>query len=345
MPAFKDEPYITTPSDYLSSIHFELQSIKYPNGGFKSYSSNWDKVNKNLLEDYDFGKALNADGHLKDIAKEISTKEGTPQQKACTAYEHISNSMLWNNAFRKYTTNTLRKAYNDHTGSSADINLNLVALCRLIGLNADPVIVSTRSHGMVRPGLVSKTQFNHVIAAVKIDGKYLLMDATDKNCPYNLLPSYCLNGRGRLVNEGMGEWVDLYSKTPSSEVYLLTLSMNEELDLHGDLTYQAKNYAAINARNHLKKMDDEESYVEEIEEDFGDVELSEVKIENADNHTAPFILKSKIELKNRVMKAGDLAFLNPKIINRAMENIFKREERVYPVDYNYPIKERYILTI
>ncbi|GAF04397.1 hypothetical protein [Saccharicrinis fermentans] len=40
-----------------------------------------------------------------------------------------------------------------------------------------------------------------------------------------------------------------------------------------------------------------------------------------------------------------MAFLNPKVIKQITENVFKREERTYPVDYNYPIKENIIITI
>ncbi len=345
VPAFKNEPFITTPSDYLSSVQFELQTIKYPNSILKNYTSTWDKINETLLKDSNFGFALKADGHLKDIANTINSIASTPEQKARLAYEHISQKMAWNKSFRVETTSTLRKAYKENSGSSADINLNLVALCRLLGLDANPVIVSTRTHGMIRPGLVSLTQFNHVITAANINGQYILMDATDNSCPYNLLPSYSLNGKGRMVIPGLGCWIDLYSKTAKNESFYLNLTMDENLNLTGDLAYKGRNYAAVETRNEYKQDDSEDKFISNIEKKLSDADVSEFSIENVDSINNPIIIKSKVVLKDRISQAGDMLFLNPKVINRTIENIFKREERTYPVDYNYPIKEMVVVTI
>ncbi len=345
VPAFKNEPFITTPSDYISSIQFELQSRKYPWSGYKSYTTSWDKINQTLLDDEDFGLALNADGHLKDIAAEINSKASTPEEKARLAYEHIIHKITWNNSFRIYTSSNLRRPYNEGSGTSADINLNLIALCKLLNLEAYPVIVSTRKHGMIRPGLVSLTQFNHVITAVVMNGKYLLMDATDNNCPYNLLPDYTLNDKGRLVRPGLGDWIDLYTHTPKTEMYMVNLSIDKNLNLKGNLIYQGKNYAAINARSAYKQKESKDKFIQNIENELQNAEISDFTIDNVDSIYKPIVIKSDLVLKDRISQAGDMIFLNPKVINRTVENIFKREKRTYPVDYNYPINEQFYINI
>ena len=345
VPAFKNEPYITTPQDYISSIQFELQSTRYPWTTYKNHTNNWQSINKTLMNNESFGLTLKNDGHLKDIAASITSKTGTPEQKACMAYNHINKKMVWNGNYSLYANTTIRKAYNDNNGKSSDINLNLVALCRKIGLDAQPIIISTRNHGMIRPGLISISQFNHVIAGVKIEDQYLLLDATDSNCPYNLLPSNCLNGQGRLVREGMGEWVDLYTNTPKTEIYLANLVMDDELNIAGTITYKANNYAAVQFRKKYKAKDDEEAFITSLESKYSDSEITNMKIENIDSIHKPIVLKANIALNNRVNKVGDMVFLNPKVINRTIENIFKREERIYPVDYNYPSEKKYIIRI
>ncbi len=345
VPAFKNEPFITTPRDYLSSIQFELQSTRYPWDVYKNFTTDWQTLNKKLMDDQNFGITLNNDGHLKDIAESIASQSNIPEQKACLAYNHINKKMVWNGIYRTQATSSIRKAYNDSKGQSSDINLNLIALCRRIGLQAEPVMVSTRDHGMIRPGLISLSQFNHVIAAVKIDDRYLLMDATDINCPYNLLPSNSLNGQGRLVTEGEGEWVDLYTQTPKKETYTANLIMDEEFNLSGSLTYKADDYAAVQFRKRYKSKDNEEAFIASLETELIDAEFTEFKLENIDSLSGPVVFKTNISLKNRVNTAGDMVFLNPKVINKAVENVFKREERTYPVDYNYPIQKQFIIRI
>ena len=45
---------------------------------------------------------------------------------------------------QKYTTSSLKKAYQEGSGNSADINLLLVNMFKQAGLDANPVILSTR---------------------------------------------------------------------------------------------------------------------------------------------------------------------------------------------------------
>ncbi|MDB4334831.1 DUF3857 domain-containing protein [bacterium] len=345
IPAFKNEPFITTPRDYLSSIQFELKSTKYPWSIMKNYTKDWANINETLLDHTGFGLTLKNNGHLKEIAEIIAAKSISEEEKASLAYKHISGKLVWNGSHRTRSAKSIKKAYVDKKGNSADINLNLLALCRKIGLDAYPVIISTRNNGMIRPGLVSLTQFNHVITAVNIDDNYLLMDATETNCPYNLLPAKCLNGKGRLVMPGMGNWVDLYSSTPKSETYMINLVMNDQLDLNGTCSYTAQNYAAVQFRKKYKKKESKEEFINELEEEFMDTKLTDCNIENIDSISKPIVLNTKINLSNRVNQVGDMVFLNPKVISRAVENAFKREIRLYPVDYNYPVKEQYIILI
>jgi hypothetical protein len=60
----------------------------------------------------------------------------------------------------------------------AEINLMLTAMLRYAGLDANPVLTSTRDNGIaVFP---TRTAYNYVIASVKIADKQYLLDATSK---------------------------------------------------------------------------------------------------------------------------------------------------------------------
>jgi hypothetical protein len=64
----------------------------------------------------------------------------------------------------------VKKAYKDKTGNVAEINLMLTAMLRYAGLNANPVLVSTRSNGIAI--FPNRTAFNYVIAAVENGSSY-----------------------------------------------------------------------------------------------------------------------------------------------------------------------------
>ncbi|MBA7518174.1 hypothetical protein ES705_10241 [subsurface metagenome] len=156
VPAFINEPYITTVYDYLSAVEFELKSTKYPWSVVKYYTKTWKDINRELMEDSDFGKQLNNKGHLKAQIEAINNSCSDPLEKMSAAYEHIKSSMLWDKRYRIWSSGGIRKAYNEGGGSSASINLNLVALCRGLGLDANPVLVSTRQTVQKLPGIVHK---------------------------------------------------------------------------------------------------------------------------------------------------------------------------------------------
>ena len=55
-PAFRNESHITTPSDYLSKIDFELASINWPEVITKNFSLDYNNLTQTLLSDENFGE-------------------------------------------------------------------------------------------------------------------------------------------------------------------------------------------------------------------------------------------------------------------------------------------------
>lgn len=92
-----------------------------------------------------------------------------------------------------------QKAYTDKTGNVAEINLMLTSMLRYAGLEANPVLISTRSNGIAYYPTIAA--FNYVVSAVDISGELVLLDATEKYSNINVLPFRDLNWIGRLVKK------------------------------------------------------------------------------------------------------------------------------------------------
>jgi hypothetical protein len=150
-PAFKKEPYMTTSRNFLSAIEFELGSTSI-NGVYKNYTNTWEKINKDLLKSESFGQQLKGGGFLKEIVTKINTEAKTDADKMNMAFDFIKKHMKWNGYNNKYVNTTLRSAFKEKKGNAADINLMLVLLLKKLDLNTDPVILSTRSNGMIFQG-------------------------------------------------------------------------------------------------------------------------------------------------------------------------------------------------
>jgi transglutaminase-like putative cysteine protease len=345
VPAFINEPYITTRFDYLSAVEFELMSTNFPGSINKYYTRKWDDINRELMDDSDFGKQLDNSGHLKDQIAKINSQTSDPKEKMIQAYEYIKKSIAWDSRYRKWPTQTIRKAYNDGEGSSSDINLNLVAMCRALGLDANPVLVSTRSNGKIKPGQVILTQFNHVVAAVKIGDMMYVLDAINPYCPYTILPPNTLNGKGMMVSEKGYQWVDLYSQTPDIRNCFVQLSLDTEMQFHGQMQKSYQNYSAVDERKYIRSFTDSTEYAKKKEQKISGLTIEQILIENLDSIYKPLKIREQISLNDRVMTGGDRIYFNPVLFDRLTENPFKNDERKFPVDYNYPNQYKSITLI
>jgi hypothetical protein len=121
--------------------------------------------------------------------------------------------MNWNNQNGYYTDKGNNKAYIDRTGNVAEINFILTAMLKFAGINANP-FNQYDDHGVpVFPvrGLI-------MCVSAEIEGKRVLLDATDKFTTLNILPLNALNRRGRLIREdGTSEEISLVPETPSKK--------------------------------------------------------------------------------------------------------------------------------
>jgi transglutaminase-like putative cysteine protease len=150
-PAFKTEPFMNSPLNYLSKIEHEIVNFRMPYGPSTDYSSTWPKLSKQLMESNSFGKLLNRSNFLSDEVSKIMETHSDPADRMVAAFSLIQQEMTWNNRNGIYATQNLRKVWDDKQGNAADINLLLVVLLRELEIYAEPVILSTRSHGIVNP--------------------------------------------------------------------------------------------------------------------------------------------------------------------------------------------------
>ncbi len=62
----------------------------------------------------------------------------------------------------------LRNILKSRNGSEAEINILLIAMLRKVGIEADPMLLSTRSHGYAHTIYPLMNRINYVIAQVQI---------------------------------------------------------------------------------------------------------------------------------------------------------------------------------
>jgi hypothetical protein len=342
IPAFIEEPYLASAKDYMSGVEFELSSVNFPGQFAENISDTWEGITKNLLESELFGKQLNRSGFLNSVVESIIDSSAGEYDKMAQAHATILNKMRWDERNRVYATRSLRDAFNEGVGSSGDINLLLVLLLRELGLESNPVLISTRENGMVHPARVMLSQFNYVIAHVRLDSIDYLLDATDKNCPLFLLPVRCLNGKGRLITDNSSSWIDLESRQNYQWLSIVNYKIDEERKLTGTIQNQAKNYAAYQKKSALSNDPEYKKYISSLENRFPGAKVLDYSIENLDNLIIGVKENIEMTISDAINSSGNLLFFNPILHARIDKNPFRLEERKYPVDYGYLLNETFI---
>ncbi len=343
IPAFISEPYMNSLGNYLTSVEFELMSYTPKYGLHKNFSNTWEDVRKTLIEHDKFGMQLKNTGYLEDDAAKIIAESKSDLYKAMNTYDFIKSKMNWNNVTRMFVKDNLHSAYKDGIGNSSEINLLLVAMLRKVGLEAEPVILSTRKNGIIMPGQIGLNQFNYVVAGVKLFNKTVLLDATDKNCPFNVLPSRCLNGQGRIISENYTDWVDLNSTQSFESIVFFQADLTQEGNLTAKVSESHKGYSAYELRNSISKESSLDEYESKFEQSKKGIEISDLEINDKDSLQKPLVFNYNADLTQLLTVAGDMLYFNPMIFNKQESNPFKLENRKYPVDYIYPYNKKTVL--
>ncbi len=343
IPAFVKEPFISSKYNYISSLVFELQIVRDRyHRIMREFTTSWDEISEELLEADNFGNQLKCPKALKKELKVITADTMTKYDKMIAIHGFIANEMKWNGANRLFTSSTIKESYKKKTGSSADINLLLIAALNEAKITTVPVVLSTRSNGFINPALPSITDFNYVIALVSIDGKRFYLDATEKYSPAGMLPKRCLNGIGRVIYK-VTEEVNINTDQKSKEAYYLDLTIIDG-EFAGICTEILKSYAALDFRNDYKNSTNEETFLANIEEINEGLIISEYSIENLDVIYKPLKVSYKMNITNNSNTLGDKIYFNPMFYFGINSNPFKNEERKYPVDFAYSFQKKYILT-
>ncbi|QHL88274.1 DUF3857 domain-containing protein [Nibribacter ruber] len=336
VPALVSEAYITTVADHVSRIEFELEWIKIPGSRHQQVSGSWGSFTKSLINEENFGGQLGKAGFLKaEVASFASIKD--TMERVNTIYNFVKDRIEWNKSTGILASNSLRKTYDSKTGSAADINLLLIALLKEAGVEAWPVVLSTRDNGHIPQHSPLISRFNYVVGSVVVGGKTLLMDATDPMRPLGLLPQNCLNGKGWQVTTGGGEWIPLQTGDKTMEAFSADLHVLPNGTLRGTVRESSSGYAGFNQRRTVKDMG-EPKYLEAFTNSQSNFTRKKPVVQNLQELRQPFNLEYEV-LNEGGAQAKDIIYLHPMALKTPADNPFKLQERKYPVDFAFAKEE------
>jgi hypothetical protein len=342
VPALKEESFTSTIDNHIAKIEFQLAELRQPFTP-RNIMGTWTQACSELLKDESFGYALNRDNPWLNEVMDDALKGATDDiQKAKNIYAYIRDNMTCTNYNRKYLEQSLRNVLKNRNGNEAEINLLLVAMLKKAGLNAEPIMLSTRSHGYTYAMYPLLDRFNYVIAQLNTEGRIWYLDASEPRMGFGRLGPQCYNGHARVINMDATP----IEFTPDSLIERSVTSVfiigNDKNELEGSLQHTPGYYASHRLRNQIKEKGVEQVFGEFKKEFNTEVEIGEKHVDSLEKFDEPLLIKY-----NFVMKADkeDLIYFSPMLGEAMKENPFKSAQRIYPVEMPYTIDETYLLQL
>lgn len=343
IPALKEEPFIDNINNYRGAVIYELQGIDHSTY-FESFSQTWSDVAKEIGNEKDYKTDLDKNNVVDDIVDPLIKGVTDPKVKMQKLFNYVRNNYKWNEYEGKYFFNGLKKTIKEKTGNAADINLLLVAMLRYAGIDANPIVISTKDNTI--PLFPTLNRLNYVIAHAQIEDQEFLMDATHEFSDVNVLPINDYNWEGIYINNNSMKWkkISLLQPEPSLEKTNILCSIAEDGSANSKLRTILDKHDAMNFRIQYKKSKGDE-FLNQLENKYDGIEVSDFSVVNEKTTDKNIIQNFSFYYDNAAEKIGDKLLLSPMLFLTIKENPFVIKERKFPIDFNYPYEAKKAIII
>jgi hypothetical protein len=338
VPALRSEPYITTPRDYYDKLEFQLNSIIFPN--YRAiFSDGWEKFVKAEMEN-GVGNEIRKNEGLGDGMSKMMEGRTTKMDKISAIVDYLKTNIAIQNGAFLDSDRSFKDVIQKKTGTASQINLLLGAMLRVADFKVTPVLLSTRSHGRVVKTYPLLDRFDYVIMSVEIDSNRILLDAVDKTVPLGILPFQLLNGEGLLLDVKNPRWINLQA-TKMMDLTNADVTIENGKILRGVVSTTQKSYAGWNSRLKISREGADKHAKTLLEKLVGNGKLTSQKFENIGNSNDPLKGKFEFETSEFMDVNAERIYLNPMLSFGETENLLKKADRQFPVDFGHPSDDIY----
>jgi hypothetical protein len=338
IPPFVEEDYMLSPLNYISRLDFQLEQFTAQSGKVIPFTKSWFTVDEEFRKDKNIGAQTRRNNFLRrQLPRSINTIQ-EPLERAKAVFTFIQNHFDWNERNGLFFDANVRKAFNEKRGTASEINLALINALQAAGFESEIALLSTRDNGLPIKRHAIMTDFNYLIAFVKINGENYFLDATNKKAPFGILPFKCLNYDVRVMDFNNGSyWEVIKPYNYNINFVNVQLKADEDFGFSGKLRETNMGYSALNKRKELKDVNRSE-YLRSIESEYGHLEITSYSVTDQHNIDKPIVEDFDIHLE---LNQEETLIFNPFLFKEFKQNPFQLEERKYPVDFGHPMKYTY----
>lgn len=332
LPALKKEPFVFNPMVYGQKVAFEIVGIAIPGVAYKSFAVNWDDIDKQLLNDDDFGDVMKKNP-LKKEMQEAGIYDITDRTEKINAIIRLLRSRVkWNEKIT-LSGSSASKALKEGSASNTTLNLMLTAMLNDAGIEAHPAVLCTRDEGPFMPTRPSMETLSTTVVVIPNGQNFDCVDCSIEHSGINVLNPLMVVNNARIVHPKIHDWwIDLTTKSIASSRSFITASIDE----NGLVTATRKSIyqdaEADDIRDDYRDAKDEAEFLQERFKN-DNIEIQDYSIEDIDDFTKP--VKETMSFTQQQTCTGDHIYVNQLIFPLISESPFKSETRILPVDLPY----------
>ncbi|MDC8004441.1 transglutaminase-like domain-containing protein [Aureisphaera galaxeae] len=342
VPAFKEEDFMLARENYIARVKYELKESFDFQGKRTKHTKEWRDVDKEFRTDKAMGRQLKSKSFFGNQLPENIQTISDPLEKAKAVYYFIQDHYTWNGKYRIFSDIDVKKAFNTGSGNLAEINLSLINALRAAGLEDTQLVLSaTREAGIPNQLFPVLTEFNYVMAWLKIGDNEYYLDAADKYTPFGIVPFRALNSVGRIMDFKNGSY--WHPITPHKKNVIF---VNSVLTIDGDGLVTGKvGEQHMGYFGRTKRFDigsaTKDDYTGEKEQLHETLEVSNLEIENFKDLEKNLKETYDIEMEAELI-GNDFYLPTFFLLEYLNENPFKLESRDYLVEMGYPMIYTYL---
>jgi|HubBroStandDraft_6_1064221.scaffolds.fasta_scaffold01366_6 hypothetical protein len=349
VPPFEEEDYMPPENELKFRVDFVYDTDPNPE---KEPDKFWKKIGK---QKYSAAESfVGKRKAMEDAVSQIVVPTDSAEVKLQKIYAHCQQ--IRNLSFERSRTEQERKRddlkpvnnvedlIKRGYGSGWDITWLFLGMARAAGLQADPVIVSTRNLYFFSPQLMNAGQLNSNVVVVSLNGKDMYFDPGAKFTPFGMLPWTETGVQGLRLDKDGGAWVHT-SMPDGSESRIerkAVMQLSDTGDLEGTVTVTFTGLQGQRVRQEYVNEDDaaRKKFLEDQLRAYIPAAI-EVELNNQPdwNSSSVLVAEYKVKVPGWAASAGRRVLVSAGIFGGGEKHLFEHANRVYPIYFSFPYQD------
>jgi len=321
IPSSKAFQYALNPKNQVESILLQSSNLRH-----------WGDLKKEIKDIYFLTENSAA---VKSYTHTIPNG-ANDQETLDLVVKHFTNYFRWNKIYGIWASKEQKDIINDRLGNQAELNLLFSKILQQKGINADLVLLSSRTNGKVMTKYPFLQQFDNVVNKVTLkDGSVYLINAVDiPQNTYKYAPLYLFNDYGFVLDQNNVENF---------------VQLNQFLSQHDvDIKYAIKEGKIKEVRKDILSGYFYDDDVKETKQLTSATIKSPIPINNDEKGNPLLYIDGKYVVTHQSETAfstlGKIITLENPLEKLIHSFTFDEVDRIYPIEFDFPYYYKVLVT-